>query len=220
MRKTWQIQSSSRQGFGVAVGSLLVGFLFIWLTCRTPAHDSNTAAAMWLGVLLVGVGLAAIILAEEVVTTVDPEQRSLRIDCRRRWGSVRKTLPFDEVDSVNVARVGSRRGGTPTFWLQLRCRGGKVVSTGRWSMNESEIRCLAERLSSEIGCECRGGVPLSPASAGRVAAAAIGAVVMYAAWFRVSAGPWCPAMWFGTAPPVFILIAFGVLLGLFRRFWV
>ena len=204
----------------MAAGSLMVGLLFIWLTCRIPVQDSNTVAAMWLGVMLIAVGLAAIILREEVVTTVDPGQRSLRIDLRRRWGSVSVTLPFDNVVSVNVARVGSRSDGTPSFWLQIESASGKVFSTGRWSTNETEIRQLAERLSAEIGCECRGGMPLSPASAGRVVAAAIGAVVLYAAWFRFSVGPLCPAMWFGTAPPVFTLAGFALLLGLFRRFWI
>ena len=220
METTWQIKSSSQKGFAVAVGSLLAGLLFLWLTLHIPARDSNTTAAMWLGVLLVGVGLAAIILAEEIVTTVDPEQRCLRINCQRRWGSVSVTVPFDEVVSVNVARVGSHSDGTPSHWLQIERQGGKIHSTGRWSTNEPEIRRLAERLSEQIGCECRGGVPLSPASAGRVAAAAVGALVLYAAWFRFSVGPWCPAMWFGTAPPVFILAGFALLLGLFRRFWI
>ena len=202
----------------MAVGSILVGLLFIWLTCHIPARDSNAMAAMWLGVLLVGVGLAAIILAGEVLTTVDPGQRCLRMDCKRRWGGVSVTVPFEEVESVNVARVGPRRNGTPSFWLQIQRQGGKVLSTGWWSMSESETRRLAERLSNQIGCECRGGVPLNPASAGHVVVAAVGAVVFYAVWFRFSVGPWCPAMWFGTAPPVFILTGFALVLGLLRRF--
>jgi len=218
VKTAWQIESSSGKGLLMAVGSLLAGLLFIWLTCRIPVQDSNTAAAMWLGILLAGLGLAAIILAEEIVTTVDPGERCVRLDCRRRWGNVSLTVPFDEVVSVNVAKVGSRSDGTPSFWLQIERVGGKVFSTGRWSTNEAEIQRLAERLSAGIGCECRGGVPLGPASVLRVAAAATGAVVVYAIWFRFSVGPWCPAMWFGTAPPVFVLAAFAVLLGLFRRF--
>ena len=216
MAGPWKIQSNTGKGLVMASGSLLVGLVFIWLTCRIPTPDSNTAAAMWLGVLLVGAGLAAIILGEDVVTTVDPGQRCLRLDCRRRWGSVSLTVPFDDVVSVNVARVGSRSDGTPSFWLQIKCAGGKIHSTGRWSTNEGEIRRLAERLADEIGCQCQGGYPLNPASAGHIIAAAIGAVVFYAAWFRFSVGPWCPAMWFGTAPPVFILTGFALLLGLFR----
>ncbi len=215
---TFEVRSSSGKGIAVSVACLLAGLLFLWLTAKIPVHDSNTAAAMWLGVLLAGVGLAGLILAEEVVTTVDAARRCLQIDCNRRWGSRSITIPFDEVASVHVARVGSRSGGTPSFWLQIERQGGKVYSTGHWSTNEAGIRQLAERLATGIGCECRGGVPLSPASAGRVVAAIVGAVVLYAAWFRFSVGPWCPAMWFGTAPPVFILAGFALLLGLFRRF--
>jgi hypothetical protein len=218
MKSSWQIESSSGKGLLLAVGSLFVGILFIWLTSRITVQDSNTTAAMWLGVLLAGVGLAGLIFDERIVTTVDPEERCLRIDCRRRWGSISLTVPFDEVVSVNVARVGSHSDGTPSFWLQIERQGGKVHSTGRWSTNEAEIGRLAGRLAEEIGCECQGGNPLNPATAGHVIAAAIGAVVLYAAWFRFSAGPWCPAMWFGTAPPVFILAGFALLLGLFRRF--
>jgi hypothetical protein len=128
MKRSWQIESSSGKGLLLAVGSLLVGILFVWLTSRIAVQDSNTTAAMWLGVLLAGVGLAGLIFDERIVTTVDP------------------------------------------------------------------------------------------ASVGYVIAAALGAVVLYAAWFRFSVGPWCPAMWFGNAPPVFILAGFALLLGLLRRF--
>lgn len=36
---------------------------------------------------------------------------------------------------------------------------------------------------------------------------------------ELEVGPWCPAMWFGTAPPVIMVATFAILLGLFRRFW-
>lgn len=215
---TFEVRSSSGKGIAVSVACLLAGLLFLWLTAKIPVHDSNTAAAMWLGVLLTGLGVAGLIVSEEVVTTVDTVRRCVEIDRTRRWGSRKTSVPFDEVASVNVARVGSRSGGTPSFWLQIERADGQVISTGRWSMNEAETRQLAERLSARIGCECRGGKPLSPASLVHVVAAAIGAVVLYAGWFRFSVGPWCPAMWFGTAPPVFILAGFAVLLGLLRRF--
>jgi hypothetical protein len=216
MKTPWQIESSSGKGGLLAVGSLLAGILFLWLTSRIAVQDSNTTAAMWLGVLLAGVGLAGLIFDERIVTTVDPGKRCLRIDCRRRWGSVTLTVPFDEVGSVNVVRVGSHSDGTPSYWLQIERQGGRVHSTGRWSTNDAEIRRLAGRLAGEIGCDCRGGNPLNPATATHVLAAAVGAVVLYAVWFRFSAGPWCPAMWFGTAPPVIILAGFALLLGLFR----
>jgi len=202
----------------MAAGSLLVGVLFIWLACKIPVHDSNTVAAMWLGILLAALGLAGIILAEGVVTTVYPEQRCLRIERRWRWGKRTLLVPFDAVASVNIARVGSHSDGTPSFCLQIERQDGKTISTGRWSTNQAEMRQLAERLSSEIGCRCRGGEKLLiPVALGNVAVALAAAVALYAGWFYFSVGPWCPAMWFGTTPPVLILTAFAVLLALLRR---
>ena len=220
MSAPWQIESNTGKSLVLAAGSLLAGALFIWLTCRIPTQDSNTAAAMWLGVLLAGVGLAAIIWAEDVVTVVDPNERALNFKFRRRTGTVSETVSFDDVASVNVARVGSRSDGTPSFWLQVVRLDGKRFSTGRWSTDVAEIRRLAERLADEIGCECGGSIPPAAASAGRVVAAALCAVVLYAVWFRFNAGPWCPAMWFGFGPPFFVLTVFSILLCLLRRFWV
>ncbi len=30
----------------------------------------------------------------------------------------------------------------------------------------------------------------------------------YAVWYRLNVGPWCPAMWFGTAPLLMIGVVF------------
>jgi hypothetical protein len=46
---------------------------------------------------------------------------------------------------------------------------------------------------------------------------ALWAAALYVLWYRLAVGPWCPAMWFGTPPPVIVLAAFAVLQGLFRR---
>lgn len=82
----------------LAVGLLLVGALFIWLTCRIPVQDSNTAAAMWLGVLLVGVGLGATIFSPVLGLMVFPE-RIRRYEGGQERGRV---LPR-----------GTHAGGTP-----------------------------------------------------------------------------------------------------------
>ncbi|MDO9299946.1 MAG: hypothetical protein Q7T89_01120 [Anaerolineales bacterium] len=34
-----------------------------------------------------------------------------------------------------------------------------------------------------------------------------GALGIYAAWYRIYVGDWCPAMWFGSAPLLIILIS-------------
>lgn len=216
---SWQITSNSSKSLVLAVGSFAVGLIFLWLTRHVQVGDSNALAAQWLGVMLAAVGLAGVIWGEEIVVTVDSGQRCLRFDCRRRVGNVSFVVRFEEIESVNVVRTGTRSDGTPSFWLQVARKDGKTFATGRWSTSEMEIARVADRLANEIGCERQGGLPPEPASLGRVAVAVFVAVALYAAWYRFTVGPWCEAMWYGTLPPVFVLSAFGGLLGLLRRFW-
>lgn len=199
----------------MGVGLLLAGILFIWLTARIPGADSNATAGLWLGVLLAGTGMAGIILTGRVVTTVDPAGRRLRIECSGPWGTRSEEMLFDDVACIRVAGVGSR--SPRSFWLQIEIVGGKRHSIGRWSGNEEEMNRLAARLCAEIGCDYRGTRPVPPASTVQVLLSASGAVILYAAWFRATVGPWCEAMWFGTAPPVILLTAFALLLSLIRR---
>ena len=216
---SWQITSNSSKSFVLAVGTFAVGLVFIWLTRHVPVGDTNALAARWLGVMLAALGLAGVIWGEETVVTVDAGQRCLRIESRRRVGHLSVVVPFAEVEAVNVVRIGTRSDGTPSFWLQIARKDGKTFATGRWSTSELEIARVADRLAAEIGCERQGGEPPAPASVGRVAVAVVVAVALYAAWYRFTVGPWCEAMWYGTLPPVFVLLAFGVVLALVRRTW-
>ena len=94
-----------------------------------------------------------------------------------------------------------------------------MEGTGRWSLDPAEINALAEQLAAAVGCGCRLGAPRYPLAARHLPVALAGAAVLYALWFRLAVGPWCAAMWHGTAPPVFLLAGFAILLGLCRRFW-
>jgi hypothetical protein len=216
---SWQISSNSSKSLVLAVGTFAVGLVFIWLTRHVTVGDTNALAARWLGVMLAAVGLAGVIWGEKIVVTVDTGQRCLRFDCRRRVGNLNFVVRFEEVESVNVVRIGTRSDGTPSFWLQIARNDGKTFATGRWSTSEMEIARVADRLANEIGCERQGGEPPAPASVGRVAVAVVAAVALYVVWYRFTVGPWCEAMWYGTLPPVFVLSVFGGVLGLLRRFW-
>lgn len=44
-------------------------------------------------------------------------------------------------------------------------------------------------------------------SGARLAVAAVVGVFTWVVYYRFSVGPWCPAMWFGTAPPLVMLLA-------------
>jgi len=213
----WQVTSNSQQSAAIAGGCLAVGALFVWLTRGAAPGDTTSTSALWLGVLLAAVGVAGLVFAEDVVVTVEPSRRRLRVERRMRWGQKSTEVAFDEVSSVRVVKVGSGSEGTPSYWLQILTRSGTSLATGRWSTDEAEMNRLARQLADAVGCGCEHGEPLPPTGAAHLAVAAAGAVVVYALWFRVQVGPWCPAMWFGTAPPVIMLLSFAALLGLLRR---
>jgi hypothetical protein len=222
MRPTrWRITSNTRKTLALAAGSLLLGLLLVWLAGGARVGGSNATAAMWLGILLAALGVAAFVFAENLVVTVDTSERRLVIDRFTRWGNSRTLLPFVDVESIRVAKLGSGADGTPSYWLQVHCRRGEVYRTGRWSTDEAEINELAEQVADAVGCASRKGTPARPGTSVPLvtAAAALGAAALYALWYRLAVGPWCPAMWFGTAPPVIILLAFSVLLGFLRRIW-
>jgi hypothetical protein len=218
MNHPWKISSDPKKGLLLAIGCFVVGCLILWMAGRIPTQDSNTLAGIWLGALLAGLGLAGVILDEVVSTTVHPNQKFLEIDSRRRWGKSRVVISFDEIASINVVRVGDRTDGTPTFWLQIERQDRKRFFTGGWSTSEREMGFLAERLAEEIGCDRHGGNPPNPASVGQVASSLIGAVILYVMWYRLVVGDWCMAMWFGTFPPIFLLLAFSGLLLIFRSY--
>jgi hypothetical protein len=44
-------------------------------------------------------------------------------------------------------------------------------------------------------------------SGARLAVAAVVGMLSWVVYYRVNVGPWCPAMWFGTAPPLVMLLS-------------
>ncbi|HTP24582.1 MAG TPA: hypothetical protein VMK12_02835 [Anaeromyxobacteraceae bacterium] len=223
MGSNWQVTSSTCKNGAVAVGGILVGALFLWLTRNGAASDETMAAARWLGVVLAAIGASGLLFMEELVTTVDKATRRLVLDRKTRWGRSRTVIPFSHIDSIRVVKVGSSSDGTPSYWLQVLLKSGRSCATGVWSLDEAHVGCLAEQLAADVGCGCCPGAERHPASAPstvfQVAVAALGALAAYVLWYRLSVGPWCSAMWVGTAPPLLMLVAFALLLAVLRRLW-
>ena len=126
-------------------------------------------------------------------------------------------LGFVEIPSVNVNQIGGYRG-PPTYHLNIEQKDGKIEKTGRWSFEKGEIVALAERLSIDAGCKFNVGVVLQAIDLNKIVYSGIGAVIVFVVWFRIWAEPLCPAMWYGLAPPLIIIIAFFFILSILRKF--
>lgn len=53
----------------------------------------------------------------------------------------------------------------------------------------------------------------------KLAVSAGGGWLGYVIWYRCHIGPWCPAMWGGTAPPVIMLVIAGMIWRIASRVW-
>jgi hypothetical protein len=214
-KSQWTIRSNTGSNQLVGVFTLVLGIPCVLLTIHNFKSSANTMAGFCLGILLIGAGVFSLLFLEEISTTVDPERRRLIIEKKSRVGHKTSVVGFDEIASVLVNSAGGHEG-PKNYHLKISLKNGKTDTTGRWSLDQGEIVAIAGQLAAEIGCESNPGLIVHPINATQIVYSGIGAVILYPIWFRIWVGPWCPAMWFGTAPPVIILIAFFGILGILR----
>jgi hypothetical protein len=210
-----KIKSNAQKDLAVGIGLGAVGVLLLVLAGPQTGTE-NGLAAFWLGALLTAGSVGVIIWGEDVAITVDPQAKRLGISKKSRFGRKKSSVCFAEVDHVGVSTVG-RAGQLQTYHLLIFLKNGKTVRTGRWSCDQSEMDAVGDELAGSIGCSCSKGVRVRPAGGAEIIVAALGAVVIYALWFRIQVGQWCPAMWHGTAPPLIMLCSFSVLLTILKR---
>jgi hypothetical protein len=215
-RNLLTIKSNAQQDLAIGIALAAVGIILMILSRSQAGVSESGLAAFWLGALLTSGSVGLIIWTEDVAVTVDTVQKRLLISRKSRFGKNKSAFRFAEIDHVGVSTVG-KAGRLQTYHLLIYLKGGKTVRTGRWSCDQSEIDSLSDEMAEAIGCCCRKGLRIRPAGGGEIIVAAVGAVVVYAVWFRIQVGAWCPAMWFGTAPPVIMLLAFSVLLTILKR---
>ena len=215
----WTIQSNTRDTKLASAGFAALGCLFLWLTSRLPssAEDTGVLAAFWLGVLLLAIGAGVFLFIEDVVLSIDEARKTLTVTRQSRAGTHVSSLGFADVGSVDVASIGRSHRGVVTHHLVLVMKSGKRVPANRWSVDHSEIVALAERLSRALGCPLHVERSYNPVDFKMLAVSAAGAALAYVAYYAMTVGPVCKAMWLGTLPALFIPIAFFILFRLLRH---
>lgn len=216
MPDLWNIHSNKNKSRFLALVAGLIG-IALAVMAKSHVQQSNGAlAAFWLGVMLIAIAAVALLEDETITITVDTHRRELFF-LKKSWLGQQKTrVPFTSVEGVAVRRVG-RVDQFPSYHLQIRLKNGRHLKTGRWSFDLSEINDLGSQLVNAIGCPFHEGPVPRALGAQQAIFAAIGAVIVYVIWYRFTTGQICPAMWFGTAPPVVMGLAFLVLLSVIRR---
>lgn len=183
----------------------------------------GVTVAILLGAGLLILGAVGALYSGETTTVIDPSSRTVTLAIRRRFfGGSEQHFSFDDVASVGVSILGGTRSHgavTPigryariTYLLKLGLKDGRSISTGKWSKDEHEMYSLAEQVAAMIGCASQEPLQRFQLGVPQMLNAAIGAVFIYALWYRIAVGPWCPAMWYGASPLVIMAGGFLTLL--------
>jgi len=211
----WVIHSDRNKHQLLFVFGIAIGILFIFLSYSQINTSSNHLAAFWLGLFIFLI--CAIALIEDSQTTVEvfTDKKYLRILKISRFTSKISKINFSDIDHIFV---GSRvRKNLETFYLALKLKNGKTIGTSKWSFNQDEIIQIAQQLAESIHCPVEQSTYFYPLNTTRYLLSGAGSILIYAIWYKSQVGPFCSAMWFGSAPALIISFSFLFILSILRR---
>lgn len=211
----WVINSDKNKHQLLFTFGIGIGLLFIFLTYSQINVSSNHLAAFWLGLFILLICTIALIEDSQTTVEVFADKKYLRILKISRFTNKISKINFSEIDHVFV---GTRiRKNLETFYLAIKLKNGKTIGTSKWSFHQDEIIQLARRLAESIQCPVEQSTYFFPLNATRYALSGAGSVLIYAIWYKSQVGPFCSAMWFGSAPALIISFSFLFILSILRR---
>lgn len=212
------IQSNRSKNVFLAIVLILIGALFVWKLYAIVPLDSNQSAALWLGYLLLFIGAASLAFNEQVTTEFDRDRQQVRQHVKNIFESRTRYIPFAEIERLAVARIGRPSSKTEFYFITLVLKNGKCLNTGHWVLSRDAAHHLANEIAGLVGCAINDGNLPNPAmNISNLAIAVLLGIGIYAAYYRKTVGPWCPAMWFGSAPALIILSSTWTAFVLLRR---
>lgn len=194
-----------------------LGLLLIFLVSGHKEESINTLSAYLLGILLISLALGIFIYSEKVSIQIDTKLKNLKFHKKSLFEIRNYTLKFEEIDSVQVVSIGRNHRGIVSYHLVIMLKNGRREAPGRFSLDQSEIILDAERLADAIGCKLISDRKNNQLTGIHYLLAAMGSVLIYAIWYKSTVGPFCMAMWFGTAPVFVIGFSFLALVRVLRR---
>jgi hypothetical protein len=201
-------ESPRRYQLAVAIGLTVLGGFFLYLLNGRTNMSSNEQAAQILGALLLLIGVGTLLYNERTRLEIDPLRKTLTVRRRSIFGEKKRLIALHQVTKVGVMKIGSNRSRIFHYLPYLVLQSGEQVRTGFSWVNESEAYAQAKMMAKAIGCPYDDIVPPNPSTQVNLMLAGFCAVAVYMIYYRWQVGPFCPAMWFGTAP-IFIMAMTG-----------
>jgi|GEM_PF-6252697 len=203
------IESNTKKNNLISVVLLIVGLTFLLLTAKIDNPDRNQKAAYLLGLLLSSLSGVALINQDQRKIEVQSNKNRVVYTQKSLFGAEEvRMIPFNHLQLIGVTGIGRRDiGGARSYFIYLKLKNGETISTGYSSFDEHKTKELAAEIAQAIGCE-HSPVPIRPLDSELIENAILAGFIAALSWmifYRFKIGPWCEAMWFGTAPGLFML---------------
>jgi len=167
----WTTKSSRTTQLAMAVGSLIVGVLLMYLCRDYGTVWSDTFAGLLLGLLLAVIGAAGVVATARQTVVIDPLTRTITVEDRRLWGTASRTIAFADVVAVRIGYLGKRSNFQNHYYLDLKLRSGGTYSLfapGRGysgSSSRATVEGWRERLETYLAAAWGTGPSATPGAA-------------------------------------------------------
>lgn len=122
----WESRSNYGQQLAVAPGCMVIGgILAVGFRHFHGPGMTNELAGFLLGLLLLGIGIAAVLLTGQQTIVIDPKPRVISIEETSLFKTTHRTISFDEIVEIAIGYLGKRSNGVTFYHLILKLRNGK-----------------------------------------------------------------------------------------------
>ncbi len=211
--RIYEIRSTQKNKLLLILPIFLLGLLLIYLTNGKKELSDNYFYAYLLGLLLTFLGVIGVLMIKETSTIINPLQRRIIYQTKGLFNSDKKNFTFEQIKELKITRVGKASNFSQMYFLNFILKDNITIHTDKWSFDLEEIATMARDLSQIIGCEFINHADYvqveteGSEKAKQFMLSFILSVILYIIYYRVKIGPLFHASWYGTLPPIFILVA-------------
>jgi hypothetical protein len=127
--------------------------VLLWKLSPLDPHSWRENAPRLLAALLAWLGIGLLLFMGDITWTLDPRRRRLTRVSKNRWSTQKEEIRFEEIQSVEVLRVGSKvKNGFVSWVIRLPRVNGPAVVTGWTSLSLTKTLETAEQFAAVLGC--------------------------------------------------------------------
>ena len=109
---------------------------------------SNSMAGFLLGLLLLLIGIAAFLLRETQMITIDPRLRRIVVEDTNRFRTRRREIPFADIAGTGIGYLGRTSNIVTFYYINLKLKNGEVYplfAPGRFFNGGSDRSVMENR---------------------------------------------------------------------------